>query len=130
MRARGPSDPIDTFRETVVSLVRSENPDLTARQLSVFLICYTTRGPHTVRGLARQLNVQKPAVVRAIDRLETFSLAKRRPDLQDRRSIFIEPTEVGQGYLRQIRRALGGKGVRESEPAAPEPDMRAFETTL
>ncbi len=119
MRARQQSESIDVFREAMIGLVRGDDPDLTARQMSIFLVCYTTRGPHTVRGLAERLRVQKPAVVRAIDRLEAFDLARREPDLQDRRSVLITQTAVGRNFLRQIRGSLAA-GARSVAPLQVE----------
>jgi DNA-binding MarR family transcriptional regulator len=94
------------LRDTVVSLVRREGPDLTARQLAVLLICYLEDGPHTVRGLAARLEVAKPAITRALDRLEQFDLAHRRQDPRDRRSIVVARTPEGQGFLESLRGML------------------------
>ena len=121
MRARQQSESIDVFREAMIGLVRGDDPDLTARQMSIFLLCYTTRGPHTVRGLAERLRVQKPAVVRAIDRLESFDLARRQPDLQDRRSVLIAQTPIGRSFLRQIRGSLAA-GARSVAPVIDTAD--------
>jgi DNA-binding MarR family transcriptional regulator len=94
------------LRDTVVSLVRREGPDLTARQLAVMLICYLEDGPHTVRGLAARLDVAKPAITRALDRLEQFDLAHRRQDPRDRRSIVVARTPEGQSFLESLRGML------------------------
>jgi DNA-binding MarR family transcriptional regulator len=94
------------LRDTVVSLVRREGPDLTARQLAVLLICYLEDGPHTVRGLAARLDVAKPAITRALDRLEQFDLAHRRQDPRDRRSIVVARTSEGQSFLESLRGML------------------------
>jgi DNA-binding MarR family transcriptional regulator len=94
------------LRDTVVSLVRREGPDLTARQLAVMLICYLEDGPHTVRGLAARLEVAKPAITRALDRLEQFDLAHRRQDPRDRRSIVVARTPEGQSFLESLRGML------------------------
>ena len=40
---------VGILRDTVVALVRRDGPDLSARQLGVFLTVYLTDGPHTVR---------------------------------------------------------------------------------
>ena len=64
-----PDQHIGILRETIVALVRSDGPDLSARQLAVLLTVYLGEGPHTVRGLANDLNVSKPAITRALDRL-------------------------------------------------------------
>ena len=60
---------IGILRDTTVAMVRRDGPDLSARQLGVFLTCYLNDGGHTVRGLAAGLNVSKPAITRALDRL-------------------------------------------------------------
>jgi len=43
---------VGILRETIVALVRRDGPDLSARQLGVFLTCYLLDGGHTVSGLA------------------------------------------------------------------------------
>ena len=50
---------VDVFRQTIVALVRRDGPDLTARQLGVFLTCYLENEAQTVRGLAVKLDVAK-----------------------------------------------------------------------
>ena len=94
------------LRDTVVSLVRREGPDLTARQLGVLLICYLEDGPHTVRGLALRLAVAKPAITRALDRLEEFDFARRQQDPRDRRSIVVARTREGEAFMAHLRGLL------------------------
>ena len=97
-----PDQFIEILRETIVSLVRRDGPDLTARQLGVFLTVYLGEGPHTVRGLASVLNVSKPAITRALDRLGEFDFARRKTDPQDRRSVLVQRTVKGTALLREI----------------------------
>jgi DNA-binding MarR family transcriptional regulator len=106
MTTNGTEDLIDVLRNTVVSLVRRDSPDLTARQLGVFLICYIQEGPHTVRGLAAELNISKPSISRALDRLGEFDLARRRLDPMDRRSVLVQRTLKGITLLRDISSIL------------------------
>ncbi|GBQ37650.1 MarR family transcriptional regulator [Gluconacetobacter azotocaptans] len=94
---------ISTLRDTVVSMVRRDGPDLSARQLGVFLTCYLQEGAHTVRGLASTLNVSKPAITRALDRLGELDLARRKVDPMDRRSVLVQRTLKGAAYLRELR---------------------------
>lgn len=94
---------VSIFRDTVVALVRRDGPDLSARQLGVFLTCYLQDGNHTVRGLAAELNVSKPAITRALDRLSELDLARRKVDPQDRRSVLVQRTLKGQAFLRELR---------------------------
>ena len=94
---------VGIFRDTVVALVRRDGPDLSARQLGVFLTCYLQEGNHTVRGLAADLNVSKPAITRALDRLTELDFARRKVDPQDRRSVLVQRTLKGQAFLRELR---------------------------
>ena len=105
--------PVDTpdsllklLRDTTVDLVRRDGPDLSARQLGVFLTCYTEREAQTVRALASRLNVSKPAITRALDRLAEFDLIRRKADPLDRRSVLVQRTEDGDLLLRAIRSIL------------------------
>ena len=106
------------FRDTVVGLVRREGSDLSARQLGVLLTCYLQDGNHTVRGLAAELNVSKPAITRALDRLAEFDLARRKPDPADRRSVLVSRTPRGSAYVRDLRAimtAAASGGGRKAE---------------
>lgn len=91
------------MRDTIVGLVRRDGADLSARQLSVLLICFLEDGPHTVRGLAERLHVAKPAITRALDRLEHFDLVRRAPDPRDRRSVLVSRTAPGASYISHLR---------------------------
>ncbi len=102
-----PDELIEVLRETVVSLVRRDGPDLTARQLSIFLIVYLGEGPHTVRGLASALNVPKASVTRGLDRMSKFELTHRRTDPQDRRSVLVQRTVKGTALVREIQAVMG-----------------------
>ncbi len=94
---------VGILRDTVVALVRRDGPDLSARQLGVFLTCYLQEGAHTVRGLAAELNVSKPAITRALDRLGELDLARRKVDPSDRRSVLVQRTLKGAAFLRDMR---------------------------
>jgi DNA-binding MarR family transcriptional regulator len=93
---------VDVLRRTIVTLVRRDGPDLTARQLGVFLTCYLEAEAQTVRGLARNLSVSKPAITRALDRLSDFNLVRRKTDPLDRRSVLVQRTPIGAAFLRDI----------------------------
>ena len=101
-----PDQLVGILRDTVVSLVRRDGPDLSARQLGVFLTVYLSEGPHTVRGLASELNVSKPAITRALDRLGELDLARRKLDPMDRRSVLVQRTLKGAALLKDIRSTM------------------------
>ncbi len=118
---------VSILRETVVALVRRDGPDLSARQLGVFLTCYLRDGGHTVRGLAAELNVSKPAITRALDRLGELDLARRKVDPLDRRSILVQRTLKGAAFLRDLRSIMGDAvttAKRVPQPVASEPSGR------
>lgn len=113
---------VGIMRDTIVSLVRRDGADLSPRQLGVFLTCYLRDGAHTVRGLAADLNVSKPAITRALDRLGELDLARRKVDPLDRRSVLVQRTPKGAAFLRDLRSimneaATGSKKV--AEPVKP-----------
>jgi len=94
-------DALDLWRRAIVSSVRLDAPDLTARQMALLLTVYLTPPPHTVRGLAQTLKVSKPAITRAIDRLGDMELVRRKVDEEDRRSVLIQRTVRGSVFLRE-----------------------------
>jgi DNA-binding MarR family transcriptional regulator len=108
---------VEVLRQTTVALVRRDGPDLSARQLAVFLTCYLEAEAQTVRGLAAKLNVSKPAITRALDRLSEFDLVRRKTDPLDRRSVLVQRTMVGAGFVRDLKRILADAG-KEAEKAS------------
>ncbi|MBS5904222.1 Transcriptional regulator, MarR family [Roseomonas mucosa] len=122
---------VEILRDTVVALVRRDGPDLSARQLGVFLTTYLSDGPHTVRGLAATLNVSKPAITRALDRLGELDLTRRKTDPQDRRSVLVQRTPKGTSLLREISTIMGeatrgeaGTANPANEPMVADPRLR------
>src|SRR6202522_4693828 len=114
-----PHQLVGILRDTVVALVRRDGADLSARQLGVFLTCYLNDGAHTVRGLAAELNVSKPAITRALDRLGELDLARRKVDPMDRRSVLVQRTLKGTAFLRDPRGIMTEAATASSKkPAA------------
>ena len=77
-----------------------------------FLLVYLNPGPHTVRGLARALNVSKPVVTRALNRLGALGYLRRQRDDSDKRNIFVARTTEGADFLEEFGQFIG-------ESAAP-----------
>src|SRR5215210_7847858 len=113
-----PDQLVGILRDTVVALVRRDGPDLSARQLGVFLTVYLSAGPHTVRGLAAELNVSKPAITRALDRLGELSLTRRKVDPMDRRSVLVQPTQAGDAFLADLRQVMAVADTEHRTAAA------------
>ncbi|MBN2752881.1 MAG: winged helix-turn-helix transcriptional regulator [Rhodospirillaceae bacterium] len=97
-----PVEALDLWQRVCVASVRQDVPDLSARQMALLLTVYLTPPPHTVRGLAGILNVSKPAVTRAVDRLGELGMVKRKVDEYDRRSVLIQRTVKGSVFLREF----------------------------
>ncbi len=87
------------WHHAMLSSVRADGPDLSARQMTIFLQVYLEPPPHTVRGLAETLQIAKPAVVRALDTLGRLDFTRRRRDETDRRNVLIQRTVKGSVFL-------------------------------
>ena len=111
---------VDLWRRGTGSTVRSDAPDLTARQLAVLMTVRLQPAHNTVRGLAGALNVGKPAITRALDTLSRLGFVQRRRDPKDGRNVFVERTEKGDAFLEQL-----GQTIVSGEPAiqAPRPAL-------
>jgi DNA-binding MarR family transcriptional regulator len=92
-------DALDLWRRVLVESVRRGGPDLTQRQLALLLTVYLTPPPHTVRGIADLLQISKPAISRALDRLGILDFARRKRDDGDRRNVLIQRTVKGAVFL-------------------------------
>src|SRR5215468_9571143 len=57
-------------------------------------------GPISLRDLAKAEQVRPPTMSRIVDALEAGGLARRRANLQDRRTVLIEATEKGVAILK------------------------------
>jgi len=93
---------LKVWREAHLQCVRSHDPDLTSRQMSVLLSVYMTDPPHTVRGLAEQMNVTKPVITRALDTMGHMGLVKRKRDDADKRSVLVQRTVKGAVFLSEL----------------------------
>ncbi len=111
-------DALALWREALCSSVRDDGPDLSARQMSILLTVYTLAPPHTVRGLSESLNISKPAVSRALDRLGTLGYIRRRRDDYDRRSVQVQRTVRGAVFLSEFA-DLVAKAGRELQSPTP-----------
>lgn len=122
-----PTEALEVWRRTITESVRRDLPDLSSRQMAILLIVYTLPAPHTVRGLAAQLAISKPAVTRAIDRLGQLDFVRRRTDENDRRSVLVQRTVKGAVFLSDYAELIIGasQGVASQSGAPPEPPSAA-----
>jgi DNA-binding MarR family transcriptional regulator len=97
-----PSQALRLWHDVHLELVRDDERDLSARQVSILLTVYLEKPPHTVRGLAAKLDVTKPAITRALDTLGALKLLDRKRDEQDRRNVIILRTVEGALYVEKL----------------------------
>lgn len=105
--------PLGEWMRTLVDYVRSGKPDLTNRQMALMMTVYISAGPHTVRGLAEALNVSKPVITRALNKLSALGYLRRERDAADRRNIFITRTPKGAEFLDAFHHFIAGTGRDE-----------------
>jgi DNA-binding MarR family transcriptional regulator len=117
MVALKPFDALALWRDVVVEQVASENPDLTQRQMAILLVVYMRPPPHTVRGLAAQMSISKPAVTRALDALSRLGYVKRKRDEQDRRNVLVQRTVKGSVFVSDFGEAIARLSAKAPESA-------------
>ncbi len=102
LRALATDPRIVVLHGTLLSLVRRDGRDLTARQLTAFLSVYMDEHTHTVSSLAELLHISRPGVTRIMDRLVQFDLVSREEDREDRRRVLVRRTTRGAAFFREL----------------------------
>ena len=102
-----PKQALELWHGVSVAALRREQPDLSARQFALLLQVYLAP-PHTVRALARDLAISKPAVSRALDALGRLGFLRRKRDDADRRAGSAH--SQGRGVPTRVRRPGGSDG--------------------
>ncbi len=97
-----PAQALKLYHDLSFALVRDEDFDLSARQISILLTVYLEPPPHTVRGLAAKLGVTKPVITRALDTMGRLQLLSRRRDEADRRNVIVQRTVKGALYVEKL----------------------------
>jgi DNA-binding MarR family transcriptional regulator len=93
------------LRQVIVGMVGADSNDLTMRQLAVLLLSHTADSPLSVTNLSSMLNIQKPAVTRALYALSEATLVSRSPDPLHRGSSLIQATRSGHALCRRLVKA-------------------------
>lgn len=96
------------FGHVVTELVRGETPDLSMRQMAVMLMVYNSDTLFSVKDLAKELNLSKPAVTRALDRLDELNFAHRHVNPNDRRMVQVKRADGGGRFMQTIASLAGG----------------------
>ena len=90
------------WHRVTLASVRSDTPDLSARQLAMLMTIYLEDGLHTVRSLAKHLGITKAAISRATDTLCKLGYIERKPDHRDKRSVVLTRTSAGIHFLSEF----------------------------
>lgn len=106
---------LGNWMHALIDYVRSGEPDLTNRQMALLMLVYLESGPHTVRGLARALNVSKPVVTRALNRIGALGYLRRQRDDSDKRNIYVARTAEGAHFLEEFGQFIGANHARQAE---------------
>ena len=97
-----PGHALRLWHDVSLALVRGEEPDLSARQMTVLITVYLQPQPHTVRALAAKLGVAKPVITRALDTMGRQGLLTRKRDPADRRNVLVQRTVSGALFLDRL----------------------------
>lgn len=97
-----PGQALRLWHDVTLALVRDDEPDLSARQITVLITIYLDPQPHTVRALAAKLQVTKPVITRALDTMGRFGLVTRKRDPADRRNVLVQRTVNGALFLERL----------------------------
>jgi DNA-binding MarR family transcriptional regulator len=100
---------LQLWHDVALAQVKDDEPDLSVRQICILLTIYLEAPPHTVRDLARKLNVSKPVITRALDSMGKLGLASRRRDDVDKRNVLIQRTVKGALYLERLADLVAAK---------------------
>jgi len=106
------------WHEVNLTLVH-EGADLSVRQTAILLTIYLENAPHTVRGLARRLQVTKPVITRALDSMGKLDLVSRRRDDEDRRNVVIQRTEAGALAVERLGDIIASHATFASHATEP-----------
>jgi DNA-binding MarR family transcriptional regulator len=90
------------WHDVALSQVKDDEPDLSVRQICILLTIYLEAPPHTVRDLAKKLNVSKPVITRALDSMGKLGLVSRRRDEVDKRNVLVQRTVNGALFLERL----------------------------
>lgn len=97
-----PGQALRLWHDVSLAMVRDDEPDLSARQITVLITIYLDPQPHTVRGLAAKLRVTKPVITRALDTMGRLGLVTRKRDMSDRRNVLVQRTVSGALFLERL----------------------------
>ncbi len=106
-----PGQSLRLWHDVSLALVRDDEPDLSARQITLLITIYLEPQPHTVRALAAKLCVTKPVITRALDTMGRHGLVSRKRDPKDRRNVLVQRTVDGALFLERLGDLITAKAA-------------------
>lgn len=76
----------------------------TLRELALLERLAANKKPSTIRGLASDLAIPKPSVTRNVQALLKHGFVSKAENPDDRRSIFVQLTDHGQGFVKWMKK--------------------------
>jgi DNA-binding MarR family transcriptional regulator len=107
-KCHNPEVMVRVLQTTSATILRRNGPDLSGRQLGVFLTSYLQKGTATVRSLAADLNLPQSILSRVLDRLSELKLARRSANPADPSNALVRRTPTGRAFLRDLSRIMAG----------------------
>ena len=130
MQSIGTAADLASALERLARLARSLS---TAGELSVpaalLLARLVREGPHRLTDLAAQEGISQPGMTQLVTRLERDGLARRTPNLEDRRVVVVEATAAGRALMKR-RRAERAEALGRLLGQLDEPDRAAIDRAL
>lgn len=119
MQISDTQEALKLWQRIITRSLRELPYDLSQRQTAVLLTIYMTPAPHTIRHLAERLNISKPAICRALDKLSALDLVRRKKDENDQRNVMIQRTVNGSVFLRDFADLMVQESNLSSAEAMP-----------
>ncbi len=108
---------------------RGEGAALSPAQIQALLFLrYARPGVRTIGGLAHRLAVSYPTASGVVDALERKSLAARKPDPTDRRTVTLALTGQGEQQVSSLEDLL--EVIEQAVEALPGSDQQALQRAL
>jgi DNA-binding MarR family transcriptional regulator len=115
---------LNLWSKILISGMRQAKFDLSTRQTAILLSIYLDSQTHSVKTLAEQLGISKPAICRAVDVLCHEGLIKRKRSETDKRLVSLTKTIKGMIFLSDmaevIHRETAEKTAEKTTEKLPE----------
>jgi DNA-binding MarR family transcriptional regulator len=117
---------VSMLQHTIIALMR-HRLDLSVPQLAIFLIYYLDDGPHSLGSLAERLEIERPTISRAIDRLCQLDLVDRKRDTTGCRTLYVKQTIKGSAFLQELHSIMSEAEVatRQANPSPHSADEKS-----